>query len=515
MRLSAESVGEYRSTWYETARNLFRSRSTQRARADRLAEQNRELKLRTEQLVAQLREAEERQDQAQQRIHQQQQEIEELRRQPIKLPSDLPLPHHTFGPKMISLGLNLCKEIGFRPAETALRIIFDWMGVKADIPSFDAIRVWACRVGIAQLHAPVEGDDWIWLVDHSNQIGQEKVLQIIGIRAKELPPLGETLPLEKMHVLATIPGTSWTRDDVRREYKTLAERIGPPKYLLSDGAVELRESADVLQFEGKTPVVLRDMKHYAANVFEQLIGKDERFQEYLSKLGRTRSAVQQTELSHFTPPPQKPKARFMNLGPTLRWGNMISYHLSNSRSKSRQGIAAQRMNDKLGWVRDFRDELAVWSRCEEVMQASLSLINRHGVYRGVAAKLKTELDRVRAEHPPGCELSATMASKLIAFVADSAAQLGEGDRAWLSTENLESLFGRYKRLEGQHSKGGFTSLLAAMPMLLTNWTPARVRESLTKVSVKEMRTWVKDTLGTTLTSRRVTAYQESAAASYG
>ena len=108
-----------------------------------------------------------------------------------------------------------------------------------------------------------------------------------------------------------------------------------------------------------------------------------------------------------------------------------------------------------------------------------------------------------------------MVSKLITFVADSEAQLGEGDRAWLSTENLESLFGRYKRLEGQHSKGGFTSLLAAMPMLLTNWTPALVRESLTKVSVKEMKKWVQDTLGATLTSRRVTAYQEFAAASNG
>ena len=144
MGLFAESVGQYKSSWYETARNLFRSRNTQRARADKLAEQNRELKLLTEQLVAQVREAEERQEQAQQRIDQQQQEIQELRRQPIKLPSDLPLPHNTYGPKMISLCLNLCKEVGFRPAETALRIICDWMGVKADIPSFDVIRFWAC-----------------------------------------------------------------------------------------------------------------------------------------------------------------------------------------------------------------------------------------------------------------------------------------------------------------------------------------------------------------------------------
>jgi len=256
------------------------------------------------------------------------------------------------------------------------------------------------------------------------------------------------------------------------------------------------------------------MKHYAANVFEKIIGKDERFQEYLSKLGRTRSAVQQTELGHFTPPPQKPKARFMNLGPTLRWGQMVSYHLSNCHSKSRQGITAQRMNDKLGWVRDFRDDLAVWNRCEEVMQASLHFINRQGVYRGASAKLKDVLDQVRDEHPKDCKLSAMMASKLVAFVEESEMQLSEGERAWLSTENLESLFGQYKRLEGQHSKGGFTSLIAAMPMLLTNCTPDRVRASLSAVPVKEMKQWVRENLGTTLTSKRTTAYKEFAK-SYG
>jgi len=269
MGLFTESISQYKASWYETARILFRSRNTQRARAERLAEQNRELKLQKERLAKQLRKSEELQEQDQQRIHQQQQEIEELRRQPIKLPSDLPLQHHTYGPKIISLCLNLCKEVGFRPAATALSIVWDWLGIKADIPSFDVIRVWACRVGVAQLQFSIEGDDWIWLVDHSNQIGQEKVLQIIGIRVRDLPSLGETLPLEKMRVLATISGTSWTRDDVRREYKTLAERIGPPKYLLTDGALELRESADVLEIKGKKPIVLRDMKHYAANVFEK------------------------------------------------------------------------------------------------------------------------------------------------------------------------------------------------------------------------------------------------------
>lgn len=91
MGLFAESVGQYKSTWYETARNLFRSRNTQRARSERLAEQNRELKLQNGRLAEQLQQAEELRAQTQQRFHQQQQEIEELRQRSIKLPSDLPL----------------------------------------------------------------------------------------------------------------------------------------------------------------------------------------------------------------------------------------------------------------------------------------------------------------------------------------------------------------------------------------------------------------------------------------
>ena len=53
-------------------------------------------------------------------------------------------------------------------------------------------------------------------------------------------------------------------------------------------------------------------------------------------------------------------------------------------------------------------------------------------------------------------------------------------------------------------------MIAAMPMLLTHWTPNKVRESLTAVPVKAMKQWVRENLGTTLTSKRATAYKEFA-----
>jgi hypothetical protein len=516
MSLLFNSISQYSTDLYEVARGLLRSRNRQAQRSASQSQVICELRWEKAQLAKRLRTAEMKLDQTQQLLRQEQQESSNLRQQPVTLSTDLPLPHHTFGPKMISLCLNLSNRLGFRPTETALRVIFDWLGIETRLPSHDSIRSWSLRAGIAKLQQPVAAaDDWIWMADHSNQIGTEKILQILGIRATDLPEPGQTLPLKAMHVLAVVPGENWKREDVRREYDKLAQRIGAPRYLLTDGAVELRDSADVLEKPGQKLTLLRDMKHMAANIFENQIGKSDRFSEFLSKLGRTRSAIQQTELSHFTPPAQKPKARFMNLGPTLRWGLMVSHHLSDSRSVSRRGISAQRMNDKLGWVRQFRKELGEWNRCQQLMQASLKFINTQGIFRGAAAELEKLLTAQTCEHGQQCDLSTTMRDKLIDFVKTSEAELEPGERAWQSTENLESAFGLFKRLEGQHSKGGFTSLVAAMPTLLTEWTPELVRESFKATTVKQMKQWLKDNLTITLTAKRATAYREFAAAGSG
>ncbi len=90
----------------------------------------------------------------------------------------------------------------------------------------------------------------------------------------------------------------------------LVKRMRAPRYLITDGAIELIESADTLKNKGKKTILLRDMRHFAANVLENLIGRNERFTSCLSELGRT----------------------------------------------------ASRMSKKLGWVRGYCDDLAIWNR---------------------------------------------------------------------------------------------------------------------------------------------------------
>lgn len=188
---------------------------------------------------------------------------------------------------------------------------------------------------------------------------------------------------------------------------------------------------------------------------------------------------------------------------------MVSHHLSACHSKSRRGIIAERMNEKLGWVRRCRRDLASWNRCQTVLQLSLKFINTMGLHSGSADQLRQLLDQQFRAWSEVCETSQKLAATLVEFVREQASRLEEGERTWLSTENLESCFGAFKRLEGQHSKGGFTSLIAALPLLLSEVTPELVRESLKVVSVADQKAWVNKNLGKTLSSQRTQAYQES------
>ena len=498
-------VGRYKSPWRVVAGFLLRSREAQAERARRKSEEIEELRRVNRQQQQDLTKANE--DIAEQKLQIAQLKIEnqQLRKQPPVLPHDPALPKHEFGPKMISVCVNLAMKIGLRASINCMKIVMDWLGVQVRLPDWTTVRGWLMRLGVAALEEPVEeADDWVWMVDHSNQIGQEKALAIIGMRAANMPPKGTAMRHEDVRLLLLEPAVNWKTDDVAAAYQRLARKAGPPLAVITDGACELRDSVETLQIERENTILLSDFKHFAANVLKKILGANERFAEFTSQSGSTRSAIQQTELAHFTPVSPKPKARFMNLSATLKWANMVLWHLAHPHSVARQEITTSRMNDKLGWLRKYREDIAVWSRCQDVVSAAVTFVNEQGLFCGASDQLAELFTSLKM-----CEASRTVAERLLQFLRDHELKLSDAQRLPMSTEVLESCFGQFKQLERQHSKGGFTSLLASFGALLQPATPESIRKAFHQVTVKQMRTWVSDNLGTTVPSKRQTAYAES------
>lgn len=425
------------------------------------------------------------------------------------LENERPLPGHHFCVTLIALAIRLGQRVGCRGAADILATVFDVLHIDLKAPSHDAIAQWIRRVGVGCLKQTFTPDDKVlWMADHSSQISQEKVLLIIGIALQDLPPPGETLCLEHMKVLAVVPGVSWTKADVASEYQKLAKAIGAPAYLLCDGASELRDPAKELEKNGEKTIVLGDLKHHAANVLEKEVGRDERFQEFVAQVGLTRSRIQQTELSHFTPPPGKQKSRFMNLGPLLNWAAMVLHHLDHPESKAQEGICSTRMNEKLGWLRDFRSDVLEWNQCQTVIDQALYVINHQGLSSETADLVKASFLETGIDLKNVDRSSCRIAEKLLVWVETSASLLRKGERAWASTEILESLFGRFKQLEGQHSKGGFTRLIAAIPTLCAQVNGELVRKTFGLVKAQDVLDWLTERLGTTRNALRNAAYKE-------
>jgi len=498
-----EKVKEFKSPLHVIAAFLLRSRETQFAKVRRLSQQVDELQSQVEQLQRQLQQKQDEIDTLKQRVVEAEKRRDQAKRS-VNLPEDPPLGAHGYGARMISLAVNLARSVGFRGAARTLQVFFGWLGIDQALPSRTSIRNWLGRLGIDEMQQPLDcSESLVILVDHSNQIGTEKVMLALGVNAAALPEPGKALTHRDVRVLEVKPGDSWKTADMEQQYQALADRYGTPRAVLVDGAVELREGAKCLKNLREDTIVLRDFKHYAANVVKSLIGNDARFKEVGGKIGLARSSIQQTELAHLTPPSPKQKARFMNLSSTLAWLTMILWLLRNPEAKARAGISVERMQEKLGWVEEYADEIAVWQECQDVASVSLTFINEQGLFKGASSELQAVIGD-ELKHATSKEL----AQRLIDFVAQSEQPLREGERLPLSTEILESSFGLYKQLERQHSKSGFTSLLACLPALLKPTTPEDVTAAFVRTSAQDVTAWTKEHFRWTVTSRRQAAYAE-------
>ena len=145
-------------------------------------------------------------------------------------------PRHQFGLVQVLLMLGwVLRGMSLRGTCSAL----DWMhemdvewGFNFPVPHCTTVRLWLLRLGYHKLHRPKEqASDWVWIIDHSNQIGKEKCLVILGVRVSQLPPPGEEYPLRlaQMEPIELEPVTVSDKEVVYRQLEANVAKTGAPR----------------------------------------------------------------------------------------------------------------------------------------------------------------------------------------------------------------------------------------------------------------------------------------------
>ena len=324
-------------------------------------------------------------------------------------------------------------------------------------------------------------------------------------RGADTTEYGSTRPRGR-HVEPDLPRAGLddgTHLEHSRADRSLAARQGAPRAVLSDGAAELRDAAEVLRKSRPDTIVLGDFQHRAANVLKSTVGGDTRFAAFPTPVGRTRPAIPQTELAHLVPPAVRPQARFLNLATTRHGATTMLWLLDTPHAQGRESITAERLEDQPGWLRAFRDEVARWTACQRVVSTGVTFVHEQGLSRSTADRFH-EL----VAHSSAPAARRDISERLTTFLRAAESRLTDGERLPLSTEILESSFGLYKQLERQHSKSGFTSLIATFGSLLRPATPTTIRAAFDRVKVKDIHQWLQTNLPKTFTAKRLATYKE-------
>lgn len=403
--------------------------------------------------------------------------------------------------RIIDTAIRLVTKAG--SALRAVPKIFDIFSAPDDpqtiIPSASGVRSWLLRLGLFALREPLPvASDWLFLIDHSVQIGTVKACVIVGVRQSRLPYPQRALRLEDLSLLALIPVETSTGEIVAEQLEQVARRVGIPRGITSDHGSDVKKGGELFATRHPETTVLYDIAHHGASVLKKRLEAHPRWSPLNSRLGQIKARLLQTSDAYLVSPSPRPKARYMNIGSLLKWCRGILRLLDRG---SAGGSASERAEFRYGWLRDARGAISEWSRWEATICQAVSFVRTEGLRQSSEWSLLTRL-----VNRPEAERHRALETELFQFVRAQSSGLGASEVLVGSTEVLESLFGKWKALERQESKSGMTSQLLSLGTLVGEWPNPRLLEGLSAISVKNVKSWCSQHLPASLQSQRQLAF---------
>jgi hypothetical protein len=354
------------------------------------------------------------------------------------------------------------------------------------------------RIGLYSLQCPLEqADDWIWMMDHTLQLGPYKCLVIVGIRRSVWERDRRPLRHEDVTLLNLTPMAPATGEAVAAQLEATVARTGVPQAVLSDGGTELKRAMEIFRAAHPETRQVLDLKHKQALLLKKRLAADSNWAGFVTAANRMRLSVTQTDLAFLNPPALKTKARFMNLDRLVHWAGRALHFFDHPSASPSFEVDRQQVREKLNWLTAYRRPLREWSEWLKLIRTTEAHVHGSGLHRGLPHELRRQLAPL-ASTPSARRLL----RHIIDFLTTQTAHLKPHDRMLGSTEVLESIIGKYKRLQSSHSAGGMTALLLSIGAFVGQLSATFIQHALETIRTGDVQHWCCETLKLTIPSQR-------------
>jgi hypothetical protein len=406
-------------------------------------------------------------------------------------------PYHSYSVGHVKLFLDfvLSATTGLRGAARVMTVVKEFFKLPMFVPSWHSGRLWLMRVGYYKLtRAKQITNDWVWIIDHSIQLGSEKCLVILGLRLCDLPAPGQCLQHKHVELIELLPVNKSNGDVVYEQLKETTKKTGVPRVIVSDHGSDLKAGINLFCNDYPQTAHVYDLKHKIASMLKSRWAQDDTWMEFTKYANQVKKQLQQTSLAHLAPPNQRSKARYMNLDRLIRWGKNIQMIVDQPSQEQ------EKIKKKLGQIVEYKEDLEQWGEMLQIAGVLEKHMHAQGLEKDGHIKLKSRLQEqcsvIKSQE------ALEMMDELLKFTEEQEFQCNPGERFPASSEVIESVFGKQKYLEQEQSKNGFTGLLLGIGAIVSTTDSDVIKDALETVRTKDVLKWCKEKIGESVQARR-------------
>jgi len=188
----------------------------------------------------------------------------------------------------------------------------------------------------------------------------------------------------------------------------------------------------------------------------------------------------------------------MNIEELVKWGIDKLYLINNFDEFGCLECTKEYVADKIGWLVDFQDDLQQWNDLIHIVKEAESFIKFQGYYKNYHVDLM-QIPTFNAES----YRAMCVKEELLDFIEQESMKAKKDERLLGSSEIIESVFGKMKRLEHDQVKSGFTVFVLSLAAIVSDTTVEVVQKALETVSTTKIHEWFKNNIGRSVQAKRV------------
>lgn len=333
---------------------------------------------------------------------------------------------------------------------------------------------WIHKIGYYELTKKKErADDWVIILDQSIQLGQDKVLVVYGIREKNID-FTRPLRFQDLTPLREVSRDKWTGEIIKDVILELQDEIGRIKYAVGDYASDIHKSMKLC----KIPHV-HDLTHKIALLLEKYYKTNPQYLDVIKKMSEMRVKYSQTKSAHIIPPKQRKKSRYQNIKIISDWCEKSLRYIEKNQNVDPE------IYDKLKWLLDYKrfiDDLSSLNRVINDIEKELK-------HNGLSKKTKKKC--CEAINELNSEAGHFFRKGLLKYFKQTKELLPRSDKVLISSDIIESAFGKYKNYLSLNPMAGVTNLILCISAFTASLTEESVQEALENTTIYDVKEWTQ------------------------